>query len=89
MLAHGIDFKLGLSLVGHSQSLFHLCPCTFWVEGFVGELMSLSLHWESCLAFSIGHFLTYDHLYVGSMKQGLVYMGKGATDVQMHPLAIH
>jgi hypothetical protein len=34
------------------QSLLHLCPCTsyrqdtFWVEGFMDGLMSISLHWE-------------------------------------------
>ena len=43
-------------------SLPHLCPCitckqdTFWVKGFVGELVFLSLYWKSCLATGSGHF---------------------------------
>lgn len=38
------------------QSQLHLCPCTscrqdtFCVESFVGGLVSLSLHWGTCLA---------------------------------------
>jgi hypothetical protein len=39
-----------------SESLLYLYPCTFcgqdpfWIEGFVGGLLFLSLHWESFLA---------------------------------------
>ena len=42
--------------------LLYLCPCTFcsqdtfWIEGFVGGLLSLSVQWESCLARGSGHF---------------------------------
>jgi hypothetical protein len=42
-------------------SLLHLCPCascrqgTFWIRAFVGGLLSLSLHWGSCLATGDGH----------------------------------
>ena len=41
------------------QSMLHFCPCTsfrqdeFWVESFMGGLVSLSLHWESCLAAEV------------------------------------
>jgi hypothetical protein len=44
------------------QSLLYLCLCTswkqdkFWVKGFIGGLLFLSLHWESCLATGGGHF---------------------------------
>jgi hypothetical protein len=37
------------------HSLFHVYLCKYgrqgkiWVEDFMGGLMSLSLHWESCL----------------------------------------
>jgi len=42
--------------------LFHLCSCTscrqdtYWVKGFVGRLLSLSLPWESCLTIGGSHF---------------------------------
>ena len=43
-------------MVGHSLRLCSYPPCLhycrqdkFWVESFVGGLMSLSLHWGSCL----------------------------------------
>jgi hypothetical protein len=29
---------------------------TFWVEGFVGGLLSLYIYWESCLATGGSHF---------------------------------
>lgn len=41
------------------QSLFHLYPCNscrqdiFWGEGFMCGLVSLSLHWKSCLVSSV------------------------------------
>lgn len=44
-------------------SLLYLCPCTscrqdiFWMEGFVGELVSLFLLWEFCLATGGGETL--------------------------------
>ena len=49
--------QIGL-VIGWSipQSLLHPCPCIscrqseFWAESFVGGLVSLSLHWGSCLA---------------------------------------
>ena len=58
MLAHGMGFKLGLLLVGHSLPLLHTTPPaflvdridTFGVKSFLGELVSLLLHWGFCLA---------------------------------------
>ena len=50
MLAHGIDLKLGWLLVSHSLTLCSLLRACisyrqvkFWVESFVGGLVSLSL----------------------------------------------
>ena len=55
VLAHEMGLQLGL-LVGHCLSLYsipHTCiPCRqdkFWIESFVGELVSLLLHWRSFL----------------------------------------
>ena len=57
MLDHRLGLKLGQVLVGHSLSLCYIhssfISCRqdkLWVENFVGELVSLSLHWSSCLA---------------------------------------
>ena len=46
-------------------SLFYTYPSTscwqetFWVESFVGRLLSLSLHWEFCLATGSANFRIY------------------------------
>jgi hypothetical protein len=56
VLSNGMGLKLGQLLVGHSFGL-HSIPCAyiscgqhiFWVESFVGGLVSLSLHCGSCL----------------------------------------
>jgi hypothetical protein len=63
MLAHGMSLKLGWLFVGHSLSLcsiLHACISyrqnKFGVKGFVGELVSLSFHWGSCLATGGGLF---------------------------------
>ena len=53
--------QVGL-LFGHSLSLFSmfihalLIGRTHFVSGFVGGLVSLSLHWGSCLTTGVGHF---------------------------------
>ena len=54
MFGTGTDFSLGWLLVGHSfQSLLHLCHCIsfrqdkFWVESFMGRLVSWSFRWGS------------------------------------------
>jgi hypothetical protein len=57
-----MGLKLGQLLVGHPLSLCSLpCACIsyeFWVESFVGGLVSLSLHWGSCLAIG-GHLFRF------------------------------
>jgi hypothetical protein len=46
-----IDWLFPQSLL-HPQSLHFFTQNKFWIESFVGELMSLLLHWGSCLATS-------------------------------------
>jgi hypothetical protein len=65
VLAHGMGLNLGQSLPDHSFFLCslsvpaHLCRQeAFGVKGFVGVLMSLPFHWESCLDTGSGHFTT-------------------------------
>ena len=61
--AYGMNLKLVLLLVGHSLSLCSI-PCLyiscrqdkFWDESLVSGLMSLLLHWGSCLATGDGLF---------------------------------
>lgn len=51
MLAHGMSLNLGQSLVSHALclcSIFvpeHLAGMTHLGAGFVGEFVSLSVHW--------------------------------------------
>jgi hypothetical protein len=46
-----------------TQFLLYLCPCTcckqdtFWMEGFVGSLVTLSFHWESVALLYINNKL--------------------------------
>jgi hypothetical protein len=58
-----MGLKLGQLLVGNSLSFCsipHACfSCTqdtFWVESLVGGMVSLYLHWGSCMAIEGGHF---------------------------------
>ena len=56
VLPHGMGLNLEHSLFGHSLrlcSIFVPTSCrqdTFWVEGFLGGLLSLSSNWKSCMA---------------------------------------
>jgi hypothetical protein len=53
-IPHGINLKLGQLLVGHFHSLCSIpIPPQLFVESFVGGLVSLSLHWDSCLATGV------------------------------------
>ena len=51
MLAHGMGWLLfGLSFCLCSTSVFLLARILFWFENFVDGFVSLSFHWEFCLA---------------------------------------
>ena len=55
MFAHGKGFKLGQLLLDHSLGLFSIFVSAFLVDRinlsqfFMGDLVSLFLHWGSCL----------------------------------------
>ena len=71
---HGMDPKLGLSLVTGCpffQSLLHFCPCIsfrqeqFWVKIFEDGWLGPSLNWGPCLSTGgdlfLFHVLTVGH----------------------------
>jgi hypothetical protein len=67
------------------QSLLHFCPCIsfrqeqFWVENFVGELVSPSLHWEVLSDYWRWSFhVSYP---VGHLSQGHPHWVLGASPI--------
>lgn len=56
LLMGWVSSWVGYCLAYFLSIFFILCPCIscrqdkFWIESFVGRLVSLSLHWDSCLA---------------------------------------